>query len=128
MNSNSKEKKGKLTSVSIVTLTQLKRFACIEILKDVIKAQTYQNIIEWVIVEGSKTDEDAKANGENIRRLIASSDLQCPILYLEKKSGEKLGGLRNKGNKACSGDITVRRRLLSRDSSKACSRATTRLF
>lgn len=107
MSSNSKEKKGKLTSVSIVTLTQLKRFACIEILKDVIKAQTYQNIIEWVIVEGSKTDEDAKANGENIRRLIASSDLQCPILYLEKKSGEKLGGLRNKGNKACSGDITV---------------------
>lgn len=104
---SSKEKKGKLPTVSIVTLTQLKRFACMEILKDVIKAQTYQNIVEWIIVEGSKVDEDATANGENIRKLIASSDLQYPILYLEKKSGEKLGALRNKGNKACSGDITV---------------------
>ena len=103
----SKEKKGKLPSVSIVTLTQLKRFACMEILKDVIKEQTYENIIEWIIIEGSKEEEDAKANGENIRKLIANSDLKCTILYMEKNPGEKLGGLRNKGNKACSGDITV---------------------
>lgn len=102
-----KEKVNNNPSVSIVTLTQLKRFACIEILKDVIKEQTYQNIIEWIIVEGSKDDDDARANGENIKRLQASSDLQFPIIYLEKKSGEKLGGLRNKGNKACSADITV---------------------
>jgi len=103
----SKEKKGKLPTVSIVTLTQLKRFACMEILKDVIKEQTYKNIIEWIIVEGSKTEEDANENGIKIRGLIANSDLQCSILYLEKKPGEKLGALRNKGNKACSGDITV---------------------
>ena len=103
----SKEKKGKLPTVSIVTLTQLKRFACMEILKDVIKEQTYENIIEWIIVEGSKDEEDAKANGENIRKLMANSDLKCTILYMEKNPGEKLGGLRNKGNKACSGDITV---------------------
>ena len=107
MGSGSKEKKGKLPTVSIVTLTQLKRFTCLEILKDVIKEQTYQNIIEWIIVEGSKEAEDATANAENIKRLQESSDLQCSIIYLEKNPGEKLGGLRNKGNKACTGDITV---------------------
>ena len=109
MGSGSKEKsnKAKPPTVSIVTLTQLNRFACLEILKDVIKAQTYQNIIEWIIIEGSKSDEDAIANSENIKALKESSDLQCSIIYLEKMPGEKLGALRNKGNKACSGDITV---------------------
>ena len=109
MGSGSKDKsnKAKSPTVSIVTLTQLNRFACLEILKDVIKAQTYQNIIEWIIVEGSKSEEDAVANANNIKALKESSDLQCSIIYLEKKPGEKLGGLRNKGNKACSGDITV---------------------
>ena len=103
-----KEKeKVKNPTVSIVTITQLKRFPCIEILKDVIKAQTYGNIIEWVIVEGSKADEDAVANAEKIKGLKESSDLSYPILYLEKRPGEKLGALRNKGNKGCSGDITV---------------------
>ena len=102
-----KEKVNKNPTVSIVTITQLKRFPCIEILKDVIKAQTYGNIIEWVIVEGSKIDEDAAANAEKIKGLKESSDLNCSILYLEKKPGEKLGALRNKGNRECSGDITV---------------------
>ena len=44
-------------TVSIVTITQLKRFPCIEILKDMIEAQTYTNIIEWVIVEGSPLED-----------------------------------------------------------------------
>jgi len=107
-NLEKKEKKEKVKNptVSIVTITQLKRFSCLEILKDVIKEQTYQNIIEWIIVEGSK-DEDAAANIEKINGLKESSDLNFPILYLKKKPGEKLGALRNKGNKACSGDITV---------------------
>ena len=97
----------KKSTVSIVTITQLKRFACLEILKDIIKAQTYEQIIEWVIVEGSKTAEDAALNATNIQRLKESSDLKLQIIYLEKKPGEKLGALRNKGNRACSGDITV---------------------
>ena len=97
----------KKSTVSIVTITQLKRFACLEVLKDIIQAQTYQPIIEWVIVEGSKTAEDAALNAVNIQRLKESSDLKLQIIYLEKQPGEKLGALRNKGNRACSGDITV---------------------
>ena len=101
------EKKNTNPSVSIVTITQLKRFPCMEILRDIVKSQNYQNIIEWIIVEGSKSDEDAALNLTNIQQFKDSSDLSFPILYLIKKPGEKLGALRNKGNKACSGDITV---------------------
>jgi glycosyltransferase involved in cell wall biosynthesis len=97
----------KKSTVSIVTITQLKRFACLEILKDIIRAQDYDQIIEWVIVEGSKLAEDAVLNAANIQRLKESSDLKVKIIYLEKQPGEKLGALRNKGNRACSGDITV---------------------
>lgn len=95
----------KKQTVSIVTITQFKRFQCLEILNDMIEAQTYDNIIEWVIVEGSLYEEDCFKNVENIQGLKKISKLN--IIYLEKVKGEKLGALRNKGNKACSGDITV---------------------
>ena len=92
-------------TVSIVTITQLKRFPCLEILKDMIKAQNYKNIIEWVLVEGSTLESDWSENASKIQSL--KENLDIPIIYIEKKPGEKLGALRNKGNMACSGDITV---------------------
>ena len=107
MGSKDKKKVVKNPTVSIVTITQLKRFPCLEILKDMIKAQTYQNIIEWVIVEGSPLDSDWPENASNIQKLKDDSEFKIPIVYIEKKSGEKLGALRNKANKGCSGEITV---------------------
>ena len=95
-----------LPTVSIITITQLKRFNCLEIARDLIKDQTYKNIIEWVIVEGSKTQEDAKLNSYNIKQLIENSGLDLQIVYVEWANG-KLGELRNRGNKSCKGDITV---------------------
>ena len=35
-------------TVSIITISQLKRFNCLEIARDLIKEQTYKNIFEWV--------------------------------------------------------------------------------
>ena len=92
------------TPVSIVTITQLKRYESLEILCELIKTQTYKHIIEWVIVEGSKEREDALKNKENIELLKKSIDI--PIIYIEW-NGYKLGELRNQGNNACKGDITV---------------------
>jgi glycosyltransferase involved in cell wall biosynthesis len=100
-------KVNKNPTVSIVTITQLKRFSCMEVLKDMIKGQTYQNIIEWVIVEGSPNELDLDENALNIQKLKDDPEFKVPIIYLEKKPGEKLGALRNKGNSACSGEITV---------------------
>ena len=94
-------------TVSIITVTQLKRFSCLEITKDLIKDQTYKNIIEWVIVEGSATKEDAEINSKNIKQLIENSGLNFSIVYVEWVENVKLGELRNRGNKTCQGDITV---------------------
>jgi len=102
MTNNKKNKP--LKSVSIVTITQLKRSETIKVTLDIIKRQTYKNIIQWTIVEGSSNEEDGVNNSENIKKLKELSSV--PITYIEY-SGCKLGELRNMGNKACTGDITV---------------------
>ena len=96
-------------SVSLITITQNTRIDCIDILFDIIKNQTYKNIIEWVLVEGSKTKEDADYNSININNLIKKreNELNLKIKYIERTKSVKLGELRNIGNKNCIGDITV---------------------
>lgn len=96
-------------TVSLLTITQNKRFDCINILLDLIKNQTYKNIIEWIIVEGSKTKEEIKINNLNINNLIysRSTELTFPIVYINNDNPIKLGELRNIGNTNCKGDITV---------------------
>lgn len=94
-------------SVSILTITQLSRSECLFNLIDIIKEQTYKNIIEWVLVEGSKNIEDAKRNQEFINQIIENNkDVSFKIIYVEY-SGMKLGGLRNKSNQNATGDIMV---------------------
>lgn len=115
MGTNKKKKKTQQnnnnfkSTVSIITITQLKRFESIKILLDLIKAQTYSNIIEWVIVEGSKTESDAEINKKNITEFIETikSELVFKIVYVQREKSVKLGELRNIGNRKCQGDITV---------------------
>jgi hypothetical protein len=97
-------------TVSIITITQSSRFDCLKILLDLIINQTYSNIIEWVIVEGSKSVPDANLNKINIHSMIELNQpkVNFAIKYIEKKSSDiKLGELRNIGNKSCLADITV---------------------
>jgi glycosyltransferase involved in cell wall biosynthesis len=95
-------------NVSILTITQFKRFKCIQILFTMIQRQTYKDIREWVIIEGSKTKDDADKNKENIKNFILEIKTQIDfnINYIEY-SGRKLGGLRNLGNESCNGEIIV---------------------
>jgi hypothetical protein len=92
-------------SVSIITINQLVRFQCIKVLHEMIKKQTYSNIIEWVIVEGSDSKEKADLNKENI--LNFKKECNININYIEYTGPKKLGGLRNLGNTTCKGDIIV---------------------
>ena len=91
-----------MTKVSIVTISQHTRFTVLELCLQHILAQTVQPF-EWVIVDGSKTEEDAKIHGTNIATLVAPFTIHY-IPYLDET---KLGGLRNRGNVACKGDIIV---------------------
>ena len=110
-------KKTKITklilSASIITVNQLVRSDCLLNLCELIKLQTYKNITEWVIVEGSKTKEDAEKNKQHVKKLIDIHETNKPenilnmkIIYIEY-SGKALSDLRNIGNNKCSGDIIV---------------------
>jgi glycosyltransferase involved in cell wall biosynthesis len=112
-------KKGRITkkrsSVSIITISQLKRFDCLLNLYELIKLQNYKNIIEWVIVEGSKNQEDGLTNSTNMKELIKTHEetknsneiiKNLKINYIEY-TGIKLSDLRNLGNNTCSGEIIV---------------------
>ena len=111
MNNKSKIIK-KNTSVSLVTINQYVRSECLKNLYNLIKLQTYKNITEWIIVEGSKTKEDAIKNKLCITQLIEchrnnpETLAKMEIVYLEY-SGKKLSDLRNLGNTTCKGDIIV---------------------
>uniref|UniRef100_A0A6C0DAE8 Glycosyltransferase 2-like domain-containing protein n=1 Tax=viral metagenome TaxID=1070528 RepID=A0A6C0DAE8_9ZZZZ len=95
----------KKSSVSLITINQLVRKDCLLNLYELIKLQTYDNIIEWIIVEGSKTKEDGDENKLNIEELMKETT-SFKIIYVEY-SGKKLSDLRNLGNTKCSGDIIV---------------------
>uniref|UniRef100_A0A6C0JLP7 Glycosyltransferase 2-like domain-containing protein n=1 Tax=viral metagenome TaxID=1070528 RepID=A0A6C0JLP7_9ZZZZ len=91
-------------TVSIITVTQLSRVACLRNLLTLIQLQTYENIIEWVIVEGSRLEQDAVKNHHKIKEIAYQTSFN--IVYLEY-TGDALSDLRNSGNDTCKGDIIV---------------------
>jgi len=105
-------KKSKCT-VSIVTITQIKRQDTIKITAEHINGQTYKKIIEWVVVEGSKSLEDCLEN----EKFIKSLECNVPIIYIPGYhlnehgepvyNGNPLGELRNISNKNTKGEIIV---------------------
>lgn len=108
-----------LPSVSIVTITQFGRFESFQILYDLIHKQSYTNIQEWIIVEGSKSEIDAAQNEELILNFLENkhdenrnsikSSVNIPLsnyIYLPY-TGNQLGELRNLGNSACTSDVIV---------------------
>lgn len=101
-------------TVSIVTVTQYSRRACLAHLSDLIKAQLYKNIVEWVIVEGSNYAETAKLNEKCIQALQNRDkderqylSVLPPIIYVPFVPGQHLSDMRNAGNQVCKGDIIV---------------------
>lgn len=90
-------------AVSIITISQRSRMKCLQNLAHLVNAQDYTNIIEWIIVEGSQTEADARMNQHHIKSMVST----VPIKYLEYEPGLKLSDLRNKGNDVCQGDIIV---------------------
>jgi glycosyltransferase involved in cell wall biosynthesis len=104
MSSQNKKK----PTVSVVTITQIKRQNTIKLTAEHIDNQTYKNILEWVIVEGSKTLEEALENEQFIKTLVC----KVPIVYVPAHksgvfNGDHLGGLRNLGNDNSKGQILV---------------------
>jgi glycosyltransferase involved in cell wall biosynthesis len=97
------------TTVSIITVSQYSRMECLRNLSDLIKLQLYENILEWVIVEGSPTKIDAFVSAQNVEAIRLSAKFKFPIVYIPYADDEnvKLSDLRNTGNATCKGDIIV---------------------
>jgi hypothetical protein len=69
--------------VSIITITQLSRYNLLQILLNCINDQTYENIIEWIIVEGSLNENDRYESSININKMISNIDsTKIKIKYL----------------------------------------------
>jgi hypothetical protein len=92
-------------SVSVLTVTQYSRRSCLEILKDLLEAQTYSHIVEWVLVEGSQNKADAVANAECIQQM--KSHIPIPIRYIGTGGGYPIGTLRQIANEEAIGEIRV---------------------
>jgi hypothetical protein len=108
-----KKNKIKNPTVSILTVNQIKRQDTILLTLEYVNNQTYKNIIEWVIVEGSKNLQDCLENEKFIKQLVCD----VPIVYVpgyhldtsgnEVYNDKHLGELRNISNKKSKGDICV---------------------
>ena len=92
-------------SVSILTVTQLSRHKCLLNLVNLIKLQTYKNIIEWVIIEGSNNKEDANKNEKYINTINVNEPL-LNIVYVNY-TGYTFDNLHNLGTSMCKGNIIV---------------------
>ena len=94
-------------TVSIVTVTQYSRRECLVNLAMLIKSQLYTNIVEWVIVEGSRYSADADANSYHITNIQDAMMHKLRVLYVPFEMKQCLSDRRNKGNQLCNGDIIV---------------------
>lgn len=93
-----------MKTVSILTITQYKRQASLSILRDLIKDQDYPHILEWILVEGSPSAEEAALNEAFWLGHILDA---IPIRYIPGPGSEPIGLLRNRANEAALGDIRV---------------------
>lgn len=100
-----------MSQVSIVTITQYSRFACLKNLYHLIQRQEYFQIKEWIIVEGSQHLDLHKENINRIQDFISEKEIQTDIemRLIQNETGNiiSLSNLRNLGNDNCLGDIII---------------------
>ena len=98
-----------MTSVSIITISQYSRFECLKNLYELIKLQDYPFIKEWIIIEGSKTNELKQNSIIQINKFIQEikEKTDFEIRYIIPKYILPISDLRNFGNNTCHGEIIV---------------------
>ena len=95
-------------TVSILTISQLSRSECLKLLFDCIRNQSYTNIKEWIIVDGSKSFDEGMCNSILINELINSDNsIQFTIKYIPYQENSTLGQLKNRANYNANGDILI---------------------
>lgn len=93
-----------MKSVSILIVTRGSRSKFLNIQKNNILSQTYSNIIELVLVDGSKSQEESNYLHENLKTW---QSFPFKTVVTKWVPGLKLGALRNLGNKMVKGDYII---------------------
>lgn len=68
-------------NISILTRTHLYRFDCLKIILNILINQTCKNIKEWVLIEGSKLNEEIIYNKQLIVEFIKNNNVNFDIIY-----------------------------------------------
>lgn len=97
-------KTDKPEKISVVTITQWKRFPILKLVASCLFRQS-KKAYEWVIVDGNSTPEDAALLAEQMVTL--RDEAMISIVYVPYQYATTLGELRNRGNMACKGDIII---------------------
>lgn len=92
--------------VSIITLTKLTSSIYLKVLLEIIKTQSYKNIIEWLIIESSIKKEETENNEKIIDELI-HSEKKLKIKYIPYQENKNNNQLRNHANNIANGEIIV---------------------
>src|SRR3989344_4756276 len=93
-------------TVSILTPSRYKRRNFLKILKKIIISQDYDNILEWVIVDGSPKDEQLQFK-QFISDNLLIKNMRTVYVNTEEYNERPIGLLRNLSNDNSEGDILV---------------------
>jgi hypothetical protein len=95
-------------SISILTISQLSRSECLNVLFDCIKQQSYKNIKEWIIIDGSKSMDEGMCNQVLVNELIASDkSIKFEIKYIPLQPNKNLSQLKNVAHTFVTGDYII---------------------
>ncbi len=97
--------------ISILTVSRGNRVPFLDVLLKCINHQTYKNIMEWVLVDGSQTQTESDVLSSSIPKFttILSNINENIKLHFIPFDGTPLpiGALRNKANQHVNGDIII---------------------
>lgn len=91
-------------TVAIITITQEKRIDFFKICSMLVKAQDYDNIKEWIVINGSNTKETPMLDAfiEELKK-----DPKMPLIKYHKSDKTAIGGYRNDAHQFVTSDIIV---------------------
>jgi len=89
--------------VTILTITQLSRHESFKLLIDYVQNQTYKNIVEWFIIEGSNNINDSNNN----KALINNLNITYPQIIYKESSDLNKQNIINNLNSEINGDLII---------------------
>jgi glycosyltransferase involved in cell wall biosynthesis len=98
-----------MTHPSLLTVTQASRLPFFVACATNTAAQTFRDIGEWVIVDGSPgaTRANSEAFFDILKSVCEKSGIRIPLVFLRAENKTTIGGLRNLANERAKGTVLI---------------------